>query len=200
MTEHEQDSRQRKAQHVLAREIVEMVHSPEEAKKAELDHRSIFRSHSSSSATRTSSETEKASASKPVTSETSFTVNITLPESLVVNQPPARVLYAAGLVSSRSEGHRLAQNRGAYIGSSTSEEGQMGDALSFVPIQLWDPSKTKQYLVDGNLLILRVGKWKIKVVKVISDEEFERLGLDAPGWEEEKNKPKVAPIRRVPHG
>ncbi|KAI9784914.1 MAG: tyrosyl-tRNA synthetase [Peltula sp. TS41687] len=200
MTEHEVDPRQRKAQHVLAREFVEMVHNPEDARKAELEHRSIFRSHSSSSATHASPDTKPPSGPIPVTSNTTFSVNVTLPESLVHNQPPARVLYFAGLVSSRSEGHRLAQSKGAYIGSSTSDVGKMGDSLSFVPVSLWDPTKTKQYLIDGSLLILRVGKWKVRVVKVISDEEFERLGLDAPGWEEEKHKPKPepeGPVRKI---
>lgn len=193
MAEHQRDPSQRKAQHALAREVVELVHSEEDAKNAELNHRSIFRIHSSSSATHTGSEGEKVSGSKkPVTEATAPVVNITLPYSLVIDKPPARVLFSAGLVNSRSEGHRLAQNQGAYIGSSTSKSGQMGDGLSFAPVKLWDSSKTRDYLIDGNLLILRQGKWKIKIVKVISDEEFERLGLNAPGWEEEQNKRRAA--------
>jgi hypothetical protein len=28
----------------------------------------------------------------------------------------------------------------------------------------------KGYIVDGDLLVLRVGKWKVKVVKIVSDD------------------------------
>ena len=45
---------------------------------------------------------------------------------------------------------------------------------------------TEQFIVDGNLLVLRVGKWKVKMVKIVSDEEFEEGELDAPGWKEWK--------------
>ena len=64
----------------------------------------------------------------------------------------------------------------------------MGDALSFTPVMNWNPAETEKYLIGGNLLVLRVGKWKVKVVKVISDEEFETLGLSVPGWKEERSK------------
>ena len=59
----------------------------------------------------------------------------------------------------------------------------MGDSLSFTPIKTWDPSKTKDYLLEGSLLVLRVGKWKVKIVKVVSDEEFLKMGGNAPGWD-----------------
>ena len=60
----------------------------------------------------------------------------------------------------------------------------MGDQLEFSPALNWHADETEKYIIDGDLLILRVGKWKIKIVKIVSDEEFERLGLTAPGWKE----------------
>ena len=191
MEEHLQDPSQRKAQHVLARECAELVHGEEEAGKAELQHRAVFSRFTASTASPDSADTDETSASnRPVTATSAPSVNVTLPFSLVIGQPPARVLYSAGLVNSRSEGHKLAANQGAYIGSRPEGGGQMGDSLSFSPVKLWDSSKTQDYLLDGNLLVLRVGKWKVKVVRVISDEEFERSGFDAPGWNEEKARQK----------
>jgi tyrosyl-tRNA synthetase len=31
---------------------------------------------------------------------------------------------------------------------------------------------------------LKLGKWKLRVVNIISDEQFKEQGLTAPGWEE----------------
>jgi len=53
----------------------------------------------------------------------------------------------------------------------------------------WNPQETEKYIIGDDLLILRVGKWKVKIVKIISDEEFEKKGLTAPGWKEEDNQP-----------
>ena len=112
--------------------------------------------------------------------------HLTLPKSLIYNQPISRVLFAAGLVGSRSEGHRLASNQGAYIGAKHGFTAGMGDELSFSPIVNWKPEETAKYVIDGELLILRVGKWKVRIVKVVSDEEFDEQSLDAPGWREWK--------------
>ena len=61
----------------------------------------------------------------------------------------------------------------------------MGDSLEFSPALNWHADETEKYVIDGCLIILRVGKWKVKIVKIVSDDEFERLGLTAPGWKEE---------------
>jgi tyrosyl-tRNA synthetase len=34
------------------------------------------------------------------------------------------------------------------------------------------------------VLVLRTGKWNVKLIEVISDVEYEQKGLSAPGWEE----------------
>ncbi|KAI9831129.1 MAG: hypothetical protein M1819_005217 [Sarea resinae] len=199
MTTHMEDPAKRVAQHALARDFVELVHGEEAAKAAESQHRMIFRS---SSAPVTPQAVTPGPTASPVgdinpslnrrapqtTPNNAPTANLILPKSLIENQSVARVLYSAGLVSSRSEGHRLAQNQGAYLGSRSEGGGAMGDSLSFTPVKLRDPKKTQDYVMEGGLLILRVGKWKVKIVQVVSDEEFERLGLDAPGWKEDEKR------------
>lgn len=70
---------------------------------------------------------------------------------------------------------------GAYIGSRPGNSGTMGDQLDYTPIKNWDMKETRKHIIDDSLLILRVGKWKVKLIRLVSDEEFERLGLSYPG-------------------
>ncbi|KAK4692532.1 hypothetical protein P7C71_g4697, partial [Lecanoromycetidae sp. Uapishka_2] len=60
----------------------------------------------------------------------------------------------------------------------------MGDQVDFTPAANWAASETAKYLIGDDTLILRVGKWKVKVIKIISDQEFHKQGLTAPGWTE----------------
>jgi tyrosyl-tRNA synthetase len=64
----------------------------------------------------------------------------------------------------------------------------MPDALHYIPIKTWNQHVTKNFLIDDKLLILKVGKWKVKIIKVVSDEEFEAMGLTAPGWKDEQEE------------
>lgn len=125
---------------------------------------------------------------------------LVLPKSLIWMQPVAKVFYSAGLVTSRSEGHRLCQNQGGYIGRLPSDRQTMGDALSFYPAKLQDPHRTWNNVIrdrerdsrspmdkDGEegILILRAGKWNVRIIRIVSDEKFKTLGLpDPPGWRE----------------
>lgn len=129
-------------------------------------------------------------------------LNVTLPASLVVNRPIAKVLYSAGLVASGSEGHRLCVQQGAYVGSRPADTGPMQDELTFTPCKNWLPEDTSKHIIDGKFLILRVGKWRMKIVKIISDKEFDAKGMTAPGWpleemipdEETENTEEVKPL------
>ncbi|KAL9611885.1 MAG: hypothetical protein Q9167_003499 [Letrouitia subvulpina] len=117
--------------------------------------------------------------------------SVTLPRSLVHNQSMSRIFHSAGLVSSRSEGHRLLSAHGAYVGSKPGiQHGNMPDHVEYTRAQNWDPQKTEEFLLgEGkDLLVLRAGKWRVKVVKVVEDEIFEREERDAPGWRERKEE------------
>ena len=137
----------------------------------------------------------------PTTANNAPPTQLILPKSLIWNQATAKVLYSAGLVTSRSEGHRLAQNKGAYVGRRSSGKDQMSDDLDFVPAKLNDPMQMWNYVVrdqerggmdkpgEEGLLVLRTGKWKVRVVRIVSDEVFEGMGLeDPPGWRELKTE------------
>ena len=201
MEEHNKDQSKRTAQHKLAYEFVELVHGLASAHEAEEQHRKFFGQKISVTDLRAPAKGEnKSTGEAGYSTDISPSLNkyapqsnvenmgptrITLPESLILGQPPSRILWSAGLVSSRSEGQRLINNRGAHIGSTSDRAGRnMGDGLSFAPISGWKPDETSKYIIDGSLLVLRVGKWKIKVIDIVSDEEYEKTGQTAPGWKE----------------
>ncbi|KAF9888784.1 tyrosyl-tRNA synthetase [Aspergillus nanangensis] len=200
-----EDPSQRVAQHLLAYEFVELIHGKDEAEAVARQHRQLFRPRSS-----TAEPTPLGPLTSPRTTqgpEASFVnpqsgnahapqtnfknmpnMNVTLPRSLVYNQTFNKVLWSAGLVSSKGEGHRVIVNRGAYVGSRPGDSGPMGDNLSFTPIQTWENTKTQEFIIDSDLMFLKLGKWKFKMVKIVSDEEFKQLGLTAPGWEPEQSE------------
>lgn len=202
MEEQNKDPSKRVAQHLLAYEFVELVHGKEEADAVSLQHRQLFRSRSStgepSPMPRTPNTTgnpqsptakfETPQSGNKFASQTNFAnmpnVKVTLPRSLVYKQQFNKILWSAGLVSSKSEGHRVIVNNGAYVGSRPGDSGPMSDDLAFTPIRPWPSEKTEQYIIGDNLLMLKLGKWKFKMVEIISDEDFRERGLTAPGWEE----------------
>ncbi|CAG7928923.1 unnamed protein product [Penicillium olsonii] len=210
MEEQNKDPSKRVAQHALASEFVELVHGKQEADAVALQHRQLFRPRGSTAAPTPLPKTSTPPAShlrsitagfetpqsgNPYAPQTNFAnmgdMKVTLPESLVFNQPFNKVLWSAGLVSSKSEGHRVIVNNGAKVGSRPGDSGPMTDQLSFTPIRIWGAEKTKEFVLNGNLLMLKMGKWKFKSVNIVSDEEFRSQGLTAPGWEE-LNEPEAA--------
>ncbi len=208
MEKHERDPSKRVAQKLLAQEVVHLVHGEEAAKQAQTEHSMFFRSGSrtvvSDSSAGQPSNADNGSATSDKSATEGFAsqllnkhapqtnwknappASLTLPKSLVYNQSFPRILYAAGLVNSRSEGHRMVSKQGAYVGSAPGQVGGMGDEVKFTPIKTFDPTMPQHFIQDGDLLLLRVGKWKVKVCKIIEDEEFEKAGLDVPGWKEFK--------------
>lgn len=195
MEEHNKAPSKRIAQHKLAQEVLRLVHGEKLAREAEQEHRKIF-DKSYSPKTQTDEDmnpsTSYANKAMPFTSEDNApTHSLVLPKSLVYNQPISRVLYHAGLVASRSEGQRMVQKKGAYLGARPGGTGTMGQQVDFSPAATWDGKETNKYIIGGNTLIIRVGKWNVKVIMIISDEEFEEKGLSAPGWKENKPEERI---------
>jgi len=87
----------------------------------------------------------------------------------------------------------------------------MGDDLSFVPAKLMDPLQTWRNVIrddeasatmdkegEEGLLILRQGKWRVRICRIVSDEKFETLGLeDPPGWVEWKSVQKAEKVQEL---
>lgn len=207
MEEHGLDQSKRVAQHILAFEFVELIRGLGSAQDAQRQHKILFSKEISIDSLRQDvpvatppSEMEEQEArppgdwsnslnkyAKPTTMETPGSVHMKLPRSLVVGQPITKVLWSAGLVSSRAEGQRLVANKGAHVGAKIGKDVatvEMTDHLAFTPIKHVETTNTEDLIVDGSLLILRVGKWKVKIIDVVSDEEYEASGLACPGWKE----------------
>lgn len=222
MAQHKNAPSKRIPHHKLAHEFVSLVHGYQAATDAAAQHSSMF--------TKPSLTTMAAGAKEPKTNplltnqnpatraaglftsnqvnkyaeqtnaQSAQNQNIVLPKSLIYDQPIARVLFAAGLVTSRSEGHRLAEGTGAYIGRRSSGNEQMSDDVSFIPAKPRDPMQTWSYVIkdqdagvvqeegEEGLLILRVGKWKVRIVRIVSDEKYEKMDIPNPpaGWLEMK--------------
>lgn len=207
MTTHQQDESQRVAQHKLAHEFVQLVHGRAAATEAQTQHRQAFsknltigeiRAQIESSPQQSPPETTPDGRPKDfhpslnkntthLTRESSYELHTKLPSSLVHNQPLPRILWSAGLVASRSEGQRLINNGGIYIGGRVGPDGQpipMGDQITYIPAK--DPKWSAiAPLVVDNILVLRTGKWKKKFIQIVSDQEFEDAGLSCPGWKEQ---------------
>ncbi|KAE8152627.1 hypothetical protein BDV25DRAFT_150766 [Aspergillus avenaceus] len=200
MEEQNKDPSKRVAQHKLAAEFVELIHGKEESDAVAVQHRQLFRKRDSmeeptpipkttrpAPKSRSSySEFDNMQSGNPYAPQTNHTnmptSNVTLPESLVYDQAFNKVLWAAGLVRSKGEAHRLISNKGAYVGSRPGDSGPMSDDLTFTPIKTWPGSRTQEFVVDGNKMFLKLGKWKMKIVTIVSDAEFRKRRLTAPGW------------------
>ncbi|KAK0255112.1 tyrosyl-tRNA synthetase, partial [Friedmanniomyces endolithicus] len=123
------------------------------------------------------------------------TERVTLPSSLVMNEPFSRILYHAGFVKSKSEGARLIAKGGAYVASplpivltdrtvSTTAEGD----VTFVQLKDQTAEDVQQYIMN-DYLYFRIGKWKVRIVKIIDDDDFKKRGLTVPGGSEPKDAP-----------
>ncbi|KAI8623215.1 tRNA synthetase class I [Xylariaceae sp. FL1651] len=192
MEQHNQDPPQRLAQHTLALEVLALVHGLPEAEATQARHKQMFSKGKTLSlridATSTGEQDSFPSRVDPASSNLAlnFRPDIQLPESLIMGQSISRILYAAGLAASASDAHRLAAHQGAYVGGapgrspSDNEEMREGE-ITFQSVKNWFPGDTKNFLIDGKILILRRGKHFVRIIEMISDEEWKASGKSYPG-------------------
>lgn len=177
--EHMQSPQQRKAQHKLARDFVELIHGEEEAKLAETQHRLLFKNPVAGIFPKPTAYDPDA-GTVPVTVNNKPKINVQLPHHVIYQKSMGKILYAAGLARSSSDGYRLIHSEGAYIG--TSSQGPMNDGyISWGAITEWKPEDTKKFLVYDDLLLLRRSKNNISIVQVVPDEEYALSGQNYPG-------------------
>jgi tyrosyl-tRNA synthetase len=187
--EHNQAPHERKAQHVLASNFLELVHGREEARAAEAHHRLLYGKPTLSSVLETpsllpstpSAEEAEPKGPTPLTLNNAPSLNMTLPRS-VLAKSIGKIVYAAGLAESSSEGHRLVSKGGMYIGAAPAQKKAMDDAeLKFTPIKNWIIADTSKFLIGDELLVLRKGKHNIRIVKLVDDDEWALGGKKYPG-------------------
>ncbi|KAL2165402.1 hypothetical protein VTH06DRAFT_700 [Thermothelomyces fergusii] len=194
MAQQAEDPSKRVAQHALAYEVVTLAHGEDAAMNARMQHRMMYgKADETIQAATTTTKTAEGDGSEyvapagvPLTPNTAPRIDMKLPSSLILGKSIGRILYAAGLCGSAKEGHRLASQQGAYIGGMPGRKAGAGQAmnpaqLTWNPVKLWFPQETQKYLIDDKILILRRGKHNVRVIEVVSDEEYERSGLTYPG-------------------
>jgi tyrosyl-tRNA synthetase len=191
MEEQNQEPSKRVAHHRLAYEVLSLVHGEKEAKKTQEEHRMMYSLGGAAIplVARSAPEgSEYAEPVGPITPNNAPRIDMILPESLIMHKSIGRILYAAGFADSPTKGHKLAQQEAVYIGGMPGRapgHGQPMDPaqLTWNPIKLWFPQETQKYLIDGELLILRKGKHNLRVIKMVSDEEYAASGQTYPGQE-----------------
>lgn len=167
MSEHNADPGKRRAQRLLASEVLEMVHGREEAEKTRVEHQ-MMRNPNLASLFSQSTDGSGVNASEQDVNR------IALPQSQVLNTPIGHILYHAGLVKSKSEGVRMIDKGGVYIASNDGSAD-----LNFVKIKDQTASDVAGLLVD-NLLIFRLGKWKTRVIEIVEDSKLDRQQPSVP--------------------
>lgn len=178
------------AQETLAKEFTELIHGPLEAAKAHQQHRDLLKLRNPAAAAEASAiDVYTGPQHAPQKQSNSFNQHdhhLILPRSLIVGQFFHKVLWSAGMVDSKADGYRLICNNGAAVASRADSKHTMDDALSYIPLRPWTADVTEKFIIDNELMILRAGKWKVKIIKIVPDEEYEKLGLTAPGWDVEE--------------
>ena len=176
MDQHTLNPAQRVAQHALAFEVVSLVHGSQVALTEAKQHEFRFGGKISHVIKEPIEETGIVTPNNAPRSD------IKLPRS-IMQKSPAKILHAAGLAASSSEGQRLLSQQGAYIAGQPGSEkrGLVPGNLAWTPMKIWFPEETSKFLIDDRLLILRKGKHNIRIVELISDEEWDASGQIYPG-------------------
>jgi len=199
MEEQQADPPKRVAHHALALEVLSVVHGRQVAKETQTQHREMYGKNKTVRVSPASTSEDApagngaggdAQASQknkaPVTLNNAPRIDMKLPESLIRGGRIARILHAVGLAGSVAEGQRLAVQQGAYIGGAPGQTASLNKGmdlgqLQFTPVALWFPQDTNNFLIDEKYLILRKGKHNVRIVEMVSDEEWEKSGLTYPG-------------------
>lgn len=214
MSQQWQNESKRLAQHMLAKEVVELAHGAADAKKAETAHKEAFSSGTNTfslGALRTAMNTvdkldspttpltkmekeilvyKQAYAAASTTEAISGTPKredhnvVTIPLSMLQAGSFPRVLYAAGLATSKSEAQRLINSRGAYVVVPNSGLPETPTSLKWATIESGVAADPNHFLVDWEALIVRAGKSKIQICRVVTEEQFKAEGLTCPGWDD----------------
>ncbi|KAK7732453.1 tyrosyl-tRNA synthetase [Cytospora paraplurivora] len=185
--EHELDPPKRLAQHLLAYEVVWLVHGEQVAQETQLRHRMVYggRASAQPEATATQNIADYEATGAHTHYDNRPRIDMRLPWHVIEGTLP-RIVYAAGLSESVGDGDRIIKNGGIYIGGSPGQKshsnvGMKLDQLQFTPARTWKIEDNSNFLIDGKILLLRKGKHNLRCIEFISDEEWDKLGFEYPG-------------------
>lgn len=186
---HMKEPSKRLAQHKLAQEFVELVHGVENAIEAKQQHHLLFNKGPDALqlATSTPKSIESDDPTKIITVNNRPKINMTLPQSLVYQRMFGKVVFAAGFAKSLSESRRLLNSSGIYIGTMPDKSTNL-DCGHLTWSKVGPDGEApylRKYLSNGEVIILRKGKHNVRIIKIVTDEEFVKSGLEYPGMTEE---------------
>lgn len=189
MAQHMKDPPKRVAQHLLAYEVLWLVHGKKTATQAQQQHSSIYGSKVTLAST-THDGTQDLEQYEPphggvTTSSNRPRVDMRLPRRLLEGTL-ARMVWACGLATSASDANRSIKAGGIYLGGAPGQHGlkQTGmnpSQLSFSPARAWHHETNKSYLIDDKIMLIRKGKHNLRVIEFISDEQFDKSGMTYHG-------------------
>lgn len=193
MEEHKQDPPKRVAQHLLAHELLWLVHGKVVADEAQAQHQSVYGATLSPVGASTGPsgpvpqdfEQYQTIPNQPVHANNRPRIDMKLPRHILENSL-ARIVYASGLSTSISDADRSIKGGGVYIGGRPGsaikdQSGPVAGQLQFTPMKTWNAEENKKFLIDDKLLLIRKGKHNLRCIELISDEEWEKSGLEYPG-------------------
>lgn len=185
MDKHAADPSKRTAQHTLAFEFVSLIHGSQKALQEAQQHQFRFGGELPHVISEPSAESGIVTANNAPRSD------IQLPRAVMATSP-AKLLFAAGLASSAADGQRLVKAEGAYVAAQPGQSrGLVPGNLSWTPMKMWYPEETSKFLIDDRLLILRKGKHNVRIIELVSDEEWQKSGQIYPG------QPNTGMVRRL---
>jgi tyrosyl-tRNA synthetase len=185
MTEHRLDPPKRVANHHLAFEVLSLVYGSEKALEEAQQHQFRFGGELPHVIKTPSKE------SGIITPNNAPRSDIQLPRS-IMNMSPAKILFACGLADSAGAGQRLVVQQGAYVAAQPGRNaGLVPGNLAWTPMKLWFPGEANKFVIDDKILILRKGKHNVRIIELVSDEEWKASGKVYPG------EPYTGMVRRV---
>lgn len=202
MTLHGEDPGKRAAQHRLAIEVLEFVHGAEIALKTQDAHCRLRAPTlatlgvASDHAKIANASTDDVLTNKEDT-DSAASRRILLARTLFENKPLETILFNAGLIDNKASARRLIQGGGLYVASvvrsesttndisaKASSDTDVGGELVFRPMKNPRPLDIQKMMENGSLLIIRMGKWKVRIIEVVDDDVYERNwrsgAVDAP--------------------
>ncbi|KAL5615466.1 hypothetical protein BROUX41_005511 [Berkeleyomyces rouxiae] len=189
MKNHEENPSARVAQHTLAFEVTSLVHGAEIAIREQRQHCAMFGKGPIQMPDGVVPKSLKrrimeGSAVEPMDNDPNFAnqTSIKLPRDLLMGKSIAKIVYACGLCESSSAAQRLILAGGLYVAAAPGQMTTMAPgSLDWTPVSNWFPSDTAKFLIDEKLLILRRGRRNIRIIEMVSDEDWKESGQSYPG-------------------
>lgn len=185
MKEHQTSPPKRVAQHLLAYEVIWLVHGQKVAAETQAQHQAVYGGKPTSPLGLAQDPSQFVADPVQTNHSNRPRIDLKLPRH-VLELTLARIVHAAGLAQSVSDADRIIKNGGIYIGGSPGQKGPKNvgmnnDQLQFTPAKTWQFEVNKRFLIDGKIMLLRKGKHNIRCIEFIEDKKWDELGLEYPG-------------------